>query len=88
MYLLHIEYRISSIFQGRLTIFRKAILKPFLLGRELRLVKKLLPTFSFDGFTLINFSLLVLRILGNLLAAGEKRLTTSWWYRPSMTSSN
>ena len=34
MHLLDIEYRISSIFLGRLTIFRKTSLKPFSSGRE------------------------------------------------------
>ena len=37
--LFDIEYLISSIFLGRLTMLRKAILKPLSLGMELRLVK-------------------------------------------------
>jgi hypothetical protein len=40
---LDIEYLISSRFLGRLTIFRKAILKSLVLGTELRLVRKSLP---------------------------------------------
>ena len=45
IFLLDIECRISSIFLGRLTIFKKAILKPLSLGIELRVVEKLLLTF-------------------------------------------
>ena len=38
------ECLILSIFLGRLTMFKKVILKPFLLGTELRLVRKSLLT--------------------------------------------
>ncbi len=44
MYFCDIEYLISSIFLGRLTIFRNAILNPLSLGMELRLLKKSLLT--------------------------------------------
>ena len=43
--LLDIEYRISSIFFGRLTIFKKAILKPLSVGIELKAVEKELLAF-------------------------------------------
>ena len=40
MCLLVMECLISSIFLGRLTMSKNAILKPFLLGTKLRLVRK------------------------------------------------
>ena len=55
MCLLIMECLISSIFLSRLTRFKNAIFKPFLLGTELRLERKsLLPLF--ETLQLSNYS--------------------------------
>jgi hypothetical protein len=55
-----IEKLISSIFLGKLTIFRKAILKPLSFGIELRVLIKLLLTLPLVISNLLSVSSLAL----------------------------
>ena len=54
MFLFQTMCLISSILPGNVTMFRKAILNPLLLGMELRVVKKLLLTGCSNKLQLIN----------------------------------
>ena len=66
---LHTEWRISSILLGKVTIFKKAILKPLSLGIELRVSGKLLILCLLDRFLEFNSLVLCLPASGSTLTS-------------------